>query len=176
MEIKGTAFEIIAQVNKLKQVKGNVFQNEKGERYFLNKFGFTPIEIWESETIKSKLSIEINDLKTQNINLKSELDDLDYLLQMSGVLDGTKIMKSPEIHKNKRHLKYMILHLERRNILIEEDLKFKTNLINEISYNISNNNTSIDEVMIQIVDSRSNFKDYEIGHKEINRKLNSPNL
>ncbi len=169
MEIKGTAFEIIAQVNNLKQVKGNVFQDEKGSRYYMNKLGFTPIEIWNSESIRYELTNVIDKLKSKNNRLKTELDESDYnLCTLKNNIESiiAKIRK-----KCKDHFDTSISKSKRKELLYKKKNDYLNNLITKMRSSIFHGRIQLDDVKKELDSIGDSMKLINKEHTNENKSL-----
>ena len=61
MNIEGTAFEVIAKVNNLTHIKDNIYQDNEGNKYYLDNFGFHTALIQSNhEIIKERRKVLMN--------------------------------------------------------------------------------------------------------------------
>lgn len=61
--IEGTAFEIIAKVNGLIQIKDNIFKCVEGKKYYLDKFGFHPVETYNSKEVEKEFTKKLRSFR-----------------------------------------------------------------------------------------------------------------
>lgn len=66
---KGTAFEILMEINELELVKDNVYKNKEGNKFILDKLGFHHTETYR--TVDSAC------LQTKTDNQKRTIRDLE---------------------------------------------------------------------------------------------------
>ena len=169
MEIKGTAFEIIADVNGLKHVKGRVYECPKGDRFYLNKLGFTHVEIYNAESVKFVLSDEIEKLKKQNNNLKIELDDLDFRYVTLKNSIESKIKKAKE--KILAHCDVRVHQANRREVLQKKRFAFAHDLILKVRSSIFHNDMIIDNILVDLDSFCQAMIDIKSQHTNENKEL-----
>lgn len=78
MEINGTAFEVIARINNLKQIKTDVYESPDGQRYTLDRFGFHLSIVAANQIVEDSkivLNRAISDYAEMKTRLQIELDE-----------------------------------------------------------------------------------------------------
>lgn len=118
INIEGTPLEIIANANNLKQIrKSNIFTDSKGQKFILNKLGFSHVEIYNAQTLKEESEAEIKRLKSKIIELETQIDDLEYRLIESDVTNKAE--------KQIKHLEQSLLNSAEKNKRLKVELNFE---------------------------------------------------
>lgn len=184
-EIKGTAFEIIVQVNELKQVKKRIYECPNGNRFYLNKFGFTPVEIWNSESIRRELSGEIDKLKSEVNKLKIELDESDYqLVHLKNKAAKVKVDIKPkedsvpkikqvaQVAKNPiKHLNRLLFAAKRRELLQKKKFLCANELISNVRNQVFHKELTLEGVYEQLDLLGDSIRDINKQHADENLVL-----
>jgi len=73
---KGTIYGVLAKILGLKYIKENIYKNDKGIKYFLNKYGFHTISQYDSPTV-DKAERQIKTLEEKRETLARREKHLD---------------------------------------------------------------------------------------------------